>query len=76
VAKLTAIGIIIGGGLYYIGLGMIFFKNTNYGSLFFFLLKNYAGYTENLEIGFEGSATSFGQIATAFYGGLWAYSGW
>uniref|UniRef100_A0A0P5JBS7 b(0,+)-type amino acid transporter 1 n=1 Tax=Daphnia magna TaxID=35525 RepID=A0A0P5JBS7_9CRUS len=54
VAKLTAIAIIIGGGLYYLGLG----------------------YTENLEIGFEGSATSFGQIATAFYGGLWAYDGW
>jgi hypothetical protein len=34
------------------------------------------GYTENLEIGFEGSASSFGQVATAFYGGLWAYSGW
>ena len=34
------------------------------------------GYTENLEIGFEGSATSFGQIAQAFYGGLWAYDGW
>ncbi|XP_032796404.2 b(0,+)-type amino acid transporter 1 [Daphnia magna] len=54
IAKLTAIAIIIGGGLYYLGLG----------------------YTENLENGFEGSATSFGQIATAFYGGLWAYSGW
>ncbi|XP_046656690.1 b(0,+)-type amino acid transporter 1-like isoform X1 [Daphnia pulicaria] len=54
VGKLTAIAIIIGGGLYYLGLG----------------------YTENLEIGFEGSASSFGQIATAFYGGLWAYSGW
>ncbi|EFX85837.1 hypothetical protein DAPPUDRAFT_45522 [Daphnia pulex] len=54
VGKLMAIAIIIGGGLYYLGLG----------------------YTENLEIGFEGSASSFGQIATAFYGGLWAYSGW
>ncbi|EFX85835.1 hypothetical protein DAPPUDRAFT_237405 [Daphnia pulex] len=54
VAKLAAIAIVIGGGLYYLCLG----------------------YTENLEIGFEGSATSFGQIATAFYGGLWAYSGW
>nr|CAH0108377.1 unnamed protein product [Daphnia galeata] len=54
IGKLTAIAIIIGGGLYYLSLG----------------------YTENLEIGFEGSATSFGQIATAFYGGLWAYSGW
>ncbi|KAI9553472.1 hypothetical protein GHT06_021382 [Daphnia sinensis] len=54
VGKLTAIAIIIGGGLYYLGLG----------------------YTENLAIGFEGSASSFGQIATAFYGGLWAYSGW
>lgn len=38
--------------------------------------NNPTGYTENLEIGFEGSASSFGQIATAFYGGLWAYSGW
>jgi hypothetical protein len=34
------------------------------------------GYTENLEIGFEGSASSFGRIVTAFYGGLWAYDGW
>ena len=34
------------------------------------------GYTEYLNIGFQGSATSFGDIAQAFYGGLWAFDGW
>jgi solute carrier family 7 (L-type amino acid transporter), member 9/15 len=34
------------------------------------------GETQNLEIGFEGSLTDFGDIAQAFYGGLWAYDGW
>lgn len=28
----------------------------------------HTGHTENIEIGFEGSATSFGAIAQAFYG--------
>jgi len=54
VAKLAAISIIIGGGIYYICIG----------------------YTENLDIGFAGSETSFGAIAQAFYGGLWAFDGW
>jgi len=53
-AKLAAIAIVIGGGIYYICIG----------------------YTANLSIGFEGSATSFGAIAQAFYGGLWAFDGW
>lgn len=35
-----------------------------------------ASATHNLNIGFEGSATSFGAIAQAFYGGLWAFDGW
>jgi len=54
VAKLTAIAIVVGGGLYYVSIG----------------------YTEYLNIGFQGSATSFGDIAQAFYGGLWAFDGW
>ncbi|XP_046464200.1 b(0,+)-type amino acid transporter 1-like isoform X4 [Daphnia pulex] len=34
------------------------------------------GNTQYLSQGFEGSTTSFGDIATAFYSGLWAYDGW
>ena len=34
------------------------------------------GETQYLAQGFEGSTTEFGTIATAFYGGLWAYDGW
>ncbi|XP_003744629.1 b(0,+)-type amino acid transporter 1 [Galendromus occidentalis] len=34
------------------------------------------GHTEYLETGFEGSTTSLGDVATAFYSGLWAYDGW
>jgi len=31
---------------------------------------------ENVNLGFQESTTSFGDIATAFYSGLWAYDGW
>lgn len=34
------------------------------------------GHTEHLQTGFEGTTTSFSDIATAFYFGLWAYDGW
>ncbi|XP_063600211.1 b(0,+)-type amino acid transporter 1-like [Penaeus indicus] len=34
------------------------------------------GNTQYLATGFHGSTSSFGDIATAFYSGLWAYDGW
>ncbi|XP_073981567.1 L-type amino acid transporter sobremesa isoform X1 [Rhodnius prolixus] len=34
------------------------------------------GNTQNLENMFEGTTYSLGNIATAFYTGLWAYDGW
>lgn len=34
------------------------------------------GNTKYLERGFDGSNLEFGKVATAFYGGLWAYDGW
>ena len=34
------------------------------------------GETGDLATGFKGSTTRFGDIATAFYSGLWAYDGW
>ncbi|XP_037800284.1 b(0,+)-type amino acid transporter 1-like [Penaeus monodon] len=34
------------------------------------------GNTQYLATGFQGSTASFGDIATAFYSGLWAYDGW
>ena len=34
------------------------------------------GNTEHLATGFQGSTRSAGDIATAFYSGLWAYDGW
>ncbi len=34
------------------------------------------GKLQNLSTGFEGSVTSPGKIAIAFYNGLWAYDGW
>ena len=34
------------------------------------------GNTANLKGGFEGTTTSPGLIALAFYNGLWAYDGW
>ncbi|KAK4288738.1 hypothetical protein Pmani_038253 [Petrolisthes manimaculis] len=34
------------------------------------------GNTQYLNKGFEGSTQSFGDVATAFYSGLWAYDGW
>ncbi|XP_076032326.1 L-type amino acid transporter sobremesa isoform X6 [Oratosquilla oratoria] len=40
------------------------------------MIKLAQGNTQYLEKGFEGSTTSAGNIATAFYSGLWAYDGW
>ena len=34
------------------------------------------GETGDLATGFKGSTNRFGDIATAFYSGLWAYDGW
>jgi len=34
------------------------------------------GNTKNLSSGFEGTNFKFGQIALAFYNGLWSYDGW
>ena len=36
----------------------------------------HAGKTGYLSEGFQGSTTDFGTIATACYGGFWAYNGW
>ncbi|XKL68048.1 hypothetical protein PGB90_003539 [Kerria lacca] len=35
-----------------------------------------SGKTHNLHNMFENSSSSYGDIATAFYSGLWAYDGW
>ncbi|CAL4142536.1 unnamed protein product, partial [Meganyctiphanes norvegica] len=40
------------------------------------LVKLIQGNTEHLATGFAGSTTDFGNIAKAFYSGLWAYDGW
>ncbi|KAG8176832.1 hypothetical protein JTE90_001972, partial [Oedothorax gibbosus] len=34
------------------------------------------GHYEHITSGFEGTTTSFSDLATAFYFGLWAYDGW
>ncbi|XP_037078394.1 b(0,+)-type amino acid transporter 1-like [Pollicipes pollicipes] len=34
------------------------------------------GNSQYLATGFQGSTSSAGDVATAFYGGLWAYDGW
>merc|ERR1719376_18639 len=34
------------------------------------------GNTQYLSQGFKGSTNKFGDVATAFYSGLWAYDGW
>lgn len=34
------------------------------------------GNTKNLSGAFEGTTTDIGNIALAFYNGLWAYDGW
>ncbi|XP_003705663.1 b(0,+)-type amino acid transporter 1 [Megachile rotundata] len=36
----------------------------------------YTGHTELLKNPFEGTTTSAGNVALAFYSGLWAYDGW
>ncbi|XP_066983944.1 b(0,+)-type amino acid transporter 1 isoform X6 [Macrobrachium rosenbergii] len=40
------------------------------------IIKLAQGNTKYLARGFEGSTTSIGDVATAFYSGLWAYDGW
>ncbi|KAF6205171.1 hypothetical protein GE061_019338 [Apolygus lucorum] len=53
-AKLLAVAIVIGVGMY----------------------KIFEGNTQYLQRPFEGTTSSIGNIATAFYTGLWAYDGW
>lgn len=36
----------------------------------------FKGNTKNLSSGFEGTTTNPGNIALAFFNGLWAYDGW
>lgn len=36
----------------------------------------FKGNTKNLSTGFEGTTSSPGKIALAFFNGLWAYDGW
>ncbi|XP_050520541.1 b(0,+)-type amino acid transporter 1 isoform X3 [Daktulosphaira vitifoliae] len=38
--------------------------------------KIFQGNTDNFKNYFENTTSSFGDIATAFYSGLWAYDGW
>lgn len=79
-AKLIAIAVIIVGGLYMICMGITSHLQWKRHGIFtfpnasrvFLLLGN----TQYLSQGFEGSTTKFGDIATAFYSGLWAYDGW
>ncbi|XP_042207764.1 b(0,+)-type amino acid transporter 1-like isoform X1 [Homarus americanus] len=40
------------------------------------VVKLAQGNTQYLATGFKGSTSSLGDIATAFYSGLWAYDGW
>jgi len=40
------------------------------------IIKLAQGNTQYLDSGFKGSTDNFGNIATAFYSGLWAYDGW
>ncbi|KAL7631569.1 UNVERIFIED_CONTAM: hypothetical protein RMT77_018129 [Armadillidium vulgare] len=40
------------------------------------IVKLCQGNVQYLSDGFQGSTTRFGDIATAFYSGLWAYDGW
>ena len=54
VSKMSAIALVVGGGVYSL----------------------WQGNTQHLTTGFQGSTRSAGDIATAFYSGLWAYDGW
>lgn len=40
------------------------------------MIQCFTGNTQNLEQPFQGTTSSVGNIATAFYTGLWAYDGW
>lgn len=40
------------------------------------VIKLAQGNTQYITTGFQGSTDRFGDVATAFYSGLWAYDGW
>lgn len=40
------------------------------------IYKLFQGRTENFRNYFENTTSSMGDVATAFYSGLWAYDGW
>ena len=77
-AKLAAIAIIIGCGIYQLASGIliiqIIYMLEDHNLLLF--IKDWEANTQYLSLGFEGSTTNFGVIATAFYSGLWAFYGW
>lgn len=70
--KIVACLVVIGGGIYEVSIG-ITKQNTFVHPLQF--LK-YLGNYKNLENIFRGTTASPGNIALAFFSGMWAYGGW
>lgn len=71
-AKLVAVAVVILGGVYKIVEGKIEkILETSYAPF-----VGFPGNTQHLQVPFKGTKYSFGNIATAFYTGLWAYDGW
>lgn len=81
--KIVALLLIIGFGLYYLATGKfrpsrIFnaFIRTR-PSLISDIFRDFLlGHVESFNNAFEGSNTSPGYLALAFYQGFWAFSGW
>ena len=72
-AKLAAVAILIGCGLYKLAVG-INFDFKIFSVIIVVIL--WQGETEYLAEGFQGTEKDFGIAATGFYGALWAYDGW
>lgn len=73
VMKIIACLVVIGGGIYQVSLGIIRLMS-------FYIRLNtkiyFSGNYKNLENLFGGTTASPGNIALAFFSGMWAYGGW
>lgn len=72
VTKIVACLVVIAGGIYEVSIGILIFRIVYALTIIFLILGNY----KNLENIFNGTTASPGNIALAFFSGMWAYGGW
>lgn len=73
ITKIVSCLVVIGGGIYEVSLGIIFAVIVYF---FSYYIVCFLGNYKNLEDIFRGTTANPGNIALAFFSGMWAYGGW